>query len=142
MAQVRYLILLCMLLFWGCDQNNFSNPEISDVLTGTWLLYEQGHSPGAGYIIEPVSSIPPQTMTFQANGDFSSTVKGLENLKYFQLNIDSASNQLVLSLFVSRFLTADILIHNYTVEQEGDDLKLYFRFCIEGCHLGLTRISN
>jgi hypothetical protein len=34
------------------------------------------------------------------------------------------------------------LEHSYSMVRAGNTLKLHYRFCIEGCHLGFKRISN
>ena len=136
------LLMICILL--SCEEKDCCvNPEgESNALTGTWLLFERGYSPGAGYVIEPVSASPAQTLTFKSNGQMSTTLDGLSDYKFYFIKDHPDPEQRIIALFKrypgespdpSTFTTS------YHFFFEGNDLKLYYRYCIEGCHLALTK---
>jgi len=73
----------------ACNEDDFCCIDPENEIVDTWLLFERGYSPGAGYY------------------------------------------------------DVDNLEHSYWIEfQENGTVRLYFRWCIEGCHLGLRRLSN
>jgi len=119
--------------------------ETINSLSDTWLLFETGYSPGSGYIVGPVSDTPAQTMVFQPDGAFLSNIQQVEEYTYYLLLPDGEKE--VLALYkekpVEENPNLDSLEHSYTVEfQDDGSVKLYFRFCIEGCHLGLRKVNN
>ena len=84
-------IILITLLALSCDEKDCcagSEKEGSNDLAGDWLLFERGYSPGAGYIIEPVSAVPPQIIEFKNNGELLCSVSGLTDYKFYSVKGD------------------------------------------------------
>ena len=136
------LLMFCVLL--SCEEKDCCvNLEgESNTLTGTWLLFERGYSPGAGYVIEPVSASPAQTLTFQSNGRMTATLDGLSDYKFYFIKDHPDPEQQIIALYKkypgespdpSTFTTS------YHFHFDGNNLKLYYRYCIEGCHLALRK---
>ena len=140
------LFFFCLLML-SCDEKECCVfKEGSQALTGTWLLYEYGYSPGAGYITENVSPLPPQTLTLKENGEMTSTIEGLKNYKFYLILEDTLSSSNVLAVFEQAPSNPDLPLsevkHGYNFSLlEDNRLRLNFRFCIEGCHLGLKKID-
>lgn len=107
-----------------------------NVLSGDWQIYERGYSPGDVYITEEVPADPPQILTFTTDGRFSSAVEGFEQYKYYQVSRDSVNSDYILTLLEEEDAPKDT---NYTMIFDGQNLKLHYRFCFEGCHLALKR---
>lgn len=135
------LIILVAMFTLSCDEKeccvNVEEEGANDIL-GEWLLYERGYSPGAGYVIEPVSAVPPQLIKFKDNGILSCTVKGLTDYKFYSVQSD------VVGLFkTDPGPEPDSLAftHSYHFTFENGSLKLGFRYCYEGCHLGFKKIE-
>jgi hypothetical protein len=105
-------------------------------LAGEWILFERGYSPGAGYIVEPVGPAPPQIIDFKSNGELSCSVPGLTDYKFYAVTGD-----IVAFYKTDPGPSPDSLtfIHSYHFSFEGKELKLSFRYCIEGCHLGFRK---
>lgn len=121
--------------------------DIATSLSGEWQVYERGYSPGDRYIIEEVPNTPEQNMSFETENVFSSNITGLEDYSYFKIFEDSHIEEgMVLALF-SELLDMqeadpDQLEHSYTLEEYSNgNIKLGFRFCIEGCHLALKKVK-
>jgi hypothetical protein len=139
-----YLVFLFLSIFASsCQESDFCciDPEVE--MTDTWILYERGWSPGSGYNIDPVSADPPQTMEIRSDGRFSSNIAGLEEYRYFVILQDQDME--VLALFENKPpKNPDVgkLEHSYNILlQENGTVNLWFRYCIEGCHLGIRRVS-
>ena len=110
----------------------------ANAISGEWLLYERGYSPGAEYIIEPVSSVPPQRIEFKDNGALSSTVEGLKDYKFYSVKGD------VVGLFKTNpgpDPDSSAFTHSYNFSFEEGNLRLGFRYCFEGCHLGFKKVE-
>ena len=141
-----YLVFLLIFLLSACSEDDFCCIDPESEIIDTWLLFERGWSPGSGYFVDPVSETPPQTMEIRPDGRFSSNIQGLEQYRYFLILEDDRWDVEVLALFESKppkNPDLDKLEHSYNIEvQENGTVKLFFRYCIEGCHLGLRRISN
>jgi hypothetical protein len=139
-----YAFCLLVFLFYGCNEDDFCCIDPENEIVDTWILFERGYSPGSGYYVDPVSETPPQTMQVSSDGRFSSNIVGLEHYRYFAILQDQDWE--ILALFENKppkDPDVDNLEHSYLIEfQENGTVKLYFRYCIEGCHLGLRRISN
>ena len=138
------VILLAIILF-GCAENDdlcCSIPETSK-LDGAWLLFEQGYSPGVGYITEPVLATPAQTITF-GHDRVSSTVLGWEQFKYYEILNDTVVNTPYIVLYVDDHIvqpnTPSSNVPTYSFDLESNTLTLYFRWCFEGCHLTFRKI--
>src|SRR5690242_16330375 len=134
-------ILLIAFLVIACDQNGVAPSD-----TGSWILYERGYSPGAGYITEDVSAVPPQTLALNENGSMTSTIGELSDYKFYLILEHDADKNKILAVFKDRPIDQhpDInkLERSYDIalDEEGN-LKLSFRWCNEGCHLGLKRYN-
>ena len=137
------LYAICILLF-SCEDKFTSEESQQDAraLLGTWLLYEKGYSPGAGYIVEAVGAELEQTITFKNNHRMEVTIPWLEDFEYYAVMMDENNQDVVLAFYESnpgpspKLSSSD---HKYTLVTDESGIKLYFRFCIEGCHLALKR---
>jgi hypothetical protein len=110
----------------------------ANTISGEWLLYERGYSPGAGYITEPVSSNPAQRIEFKDNGELSCTVEGLADYKFYSVKGD------VVGLFKTNPGPAPdslAFTNSYNFRFENGNLKLHFRYCFEGCHMAFKKIE-
>jgi hypothetical protein len=122
-------------------------PDSNQWLFGSWLLYERGYSPGAGYFTEPVDPEPPQTLKLRLDYTVKTTIPSLIAFKFYRILDDPNFDRKILALFPSdpgdQVLDLMNLDHSYIIESEdGTRIKLIFRFCFEGCHLGLKRFEN
>jgi hypothetical protein len=142
------LFLLICILF-GCEQKDCCvlNEGEGSGLAGTWLLYEHGYSPGFGEVTEPVSPSPAQTLTFKSNGRMTSSLEGLSDYKFYFIRDAPVAEQRIVA-FYKHYpgespdpSTFDPSYHFSFEGENGENLKLYFRYCFEGCHLGLSRIE-
>lgn len=138
LKQFVTLLMICML--FSCEQNDCCvNPEGgSNTLTGTWLLFERGYSPGGGYITEPVSANPAQTITFRNNGEMISTISGSDEYKFYFI-------QGSIIAFYKEYPGSSPELATFTTSFDlsfvGDNIKLQYRYCIEGCHMQLRKID-
>jgi hypothetical protein len=149
MTLKRSFVSISFLLFViasACEEKDCCSiqEEGRNDLTGSWLLYEWGYSPGAGYITENVSQIPPQTITFHDDGTISSSVDGWKpHLFYLVLSDPSQPDLSVLALFDTlpdQPVDINDLQNSYLITFDDGKLKLSFRWCVEGCHLGFRAI--
>ena len=121
--------------------------DISTDLSGDWQVFERGYSPGDRYITEEVPASPAQNMRFGSENVFSSNILGLEDYSYFKIFEDSyIEGGFVIALFseLADMQDADVenLEHSYMLEEYSNgNIKLSFRFCIEGCHLALKKVE-
>ena len=134
-------IILIAVLAMSCDEKECcadQKKEGANSIEGKWLLFEQGYSPGFGYIVEPVGAFPPQQIEFKDNGGLSCTVNGLADYKFYAINGD------VVGLFKSDPGPAPdstAFIHSYNFSFEEGRLRLGYRYCFEGCHLGFKKVE-
>jgi hypothetical protein len=144
-TQTKILFVLLIIFLFSCKDNDF-NSSLEQTLRGSWILYERGYSPGSGYIVNQIPDKPAQVIIFKSNNEMSTTIEGMTDFKFFLVAFDSIAKQKVLALYQD-FPTDDLknppkyYNHSYTVREEGDKLKLYFRFCIEGCHMAFKRLK-
>jgi hypothetical protein len=144
--QISTVAFIFILFLLSCKDTPIDLSQDKE-LTGSWILYERGYSPGAGYIIEKVPTLPPQIITFKTDNRISTTITGLTDFKFYLITTDSVTKEKVLALY-ENFPADDLknppdfYAHSYLIKAEGDRLKLYFRYCFEGCHLGLRRYSQ
>lgn len=139
----RTFFLMVSALLIGCDHSGDQFTPASE-LQGAWTLYEQGYSPGSGYFITPVSEVPPRVMVFSGENQFSSTLQGLFDHKFYSItnNVQSGMWELWLYTEEPNPLEPDPSRLMYNFEFQDGKLKLYPVFpsrCIEGCHLGFKR---
>src|SRR6187431_1580929 len=96
---------LAYAVIWVISIGLFSCTEMesndSQIITGAWLLYEQGYSPGDGYVVKSVSDSPPQVIVLNENGTITSTIEGWTDYKYYQVLKDTigSNSVLILALF-------------------------------------------
>jgi hypothetical protein len=143
----KTLAVLLISFSFSCDKDG--GPEIlpvGETLTGSWILTEEGYSPGSGYITKHVESRPEQTLTFKANGEMSSNISGFAAYQhYLILENPQAPGQHILALFTTKPVEepqdVNKLSPAYDITFTDDLLKLSFRWCIEGCHVGLKRFG-
>jgi hypothetical protein len=111
-------------------------------IEGTWLLFEQGYSPGGGYIINEVPAEPAQTITFGPGNKMTSTVAGWEQYVSFDI-----ANGATIHSFVLKFHKLPSSQENATLESivsfegDGNEMRISNPMCIEGCHDGFKRIA-
>jgi hypothetical protein len=146
MKPICFALILIILTF-SCnevvDDPCCLPPNGSGDLMGSWQLYETGLSPGSGYIVNKVPVDPAQTITFLPNRAMVSNIQGLEQYKFYLTRYDTAHSMVVLSLFKNDPYTApDPSPPSYSIVFEDNTLKLSYRWCIEGCHLGFRRINE
>lgn len=133
---VGAIFCLLMIFIGSCTERDCCGIDESgdDLLIGTWSLYERGYSPGAGYIVEDVP--PGQTITFESDGVMTSNIQDLSDFHFYLFQngvISFFKNDPGSSPDPNTFTTS------YDVTFDGDTIKLTYRYCIEGCHLGLRK---
>jgi hypothetical protein len=139
-----FLLLCVLLLVNGCsDEPEVMTTESENEYLGSWLFVEYGYSPGAGYIIEAVSPIPPKTITFLSDEDFLSNIEGLKDYRFYSVSIDEYSDLPILKLYKHR---EDILVNSpdapsFNLVLNNNELKLLFRYCYEGCHSKFIKLG-
>lgn len=145
MKTIRTLVIVCAAFFafaFSCEENE-NMESVTPLLTGKWQVYERGYSPGAGYITEAVPARPEQTITFSPNNRFSSNISGIKSYEYYRILKDESNQQEILALFKAdpgnAPVNQDEIEHSYTIEFTDNKLKLSFRWCFEGCHIGLVK---
>lgn len=129
----------------SCDEQKECCPEDEvEQMVGSWRLYERGYSPGGGYITEPIPADPPQDVTLK-DGRLTSTIDGFSDLKYYKILTDSMTHTPILALYVNDPETGTNEVYpnvqTYSFDRSNNTLKLYFRYCIEGCHLAFKKIK-
>jgi hypothetical protein len=140
MEKLYPLIFVLLFVFSACDEqieSQTSGDETGE-LSGSWLLYERGYSPGAGYVTEDVPRIPPQIITFKENR-ISSTISNYQDFKYYQIQTDTVTSTQFVAFHENELMTDSGPTYSFSLR--GDTLKLYFRYCFEGCHLAFKKIE-
>ncbi len=129
----------------SCDDNSGSpyDEEHGDqTLTGTWVLFERGYSPGFGYIVEEVKD--GQTLTLRSNGTLRTNLTDIRDFKFYYVHNAVNPVETVIAFFEedpgpspdpSTFRTS------YNVTFDGNTVRLGYRYCFEGCHLGFRRVE-
>ena len=118
-------------------------PHDDQSLTGSWLLYESGYSPGAGYITEEVPPFPAQTVTFHSGNKLSSNIEGLSDYNFYRVLDDEYSDDKVVGIYKTNPGNPHDPLpyeHSYTIKFKDGNLFLHFRYCIEGCHMAFLKI--
>jgi hypothetical protein len=146
MKKLAYSIIVAISIgLFSCTEIDSND---SQIITGSWLLYEQGYSPGAGYIVKSVSDSPPQVIVLNEDSTLTSTIEGWTDYKYYQVLKDTigGNSRLILALFKldpgSKPKKLEELDHSYNISFENGDLRLAYRFCMEGCHLAFREIKQ
>ena len=133
--------VLLLLFPLSCKEECCSGDEDQSSLIGTWLLYEQGHSPGTGYIVEAVAPVPAQQIIFRPGNAMIATVDGLAQFKFYFTADDSLSDDKIIKFYVKEPLVSSPSTPSYSYKIIDGKLTLSFRYCFEGCHLGFRRIK-
>jgi hypothetical protein len=144
----KVLALVLVSFSVSCDHGG-EGPDIlpvGETLIGSWLVSERGYSPGAGYITEEVPPRPAQTIIFKANGELFSNVEGFSQYPYYLvLEHPQDPEHYILALFATQPdgqpLDVNKLSPTYAITFTDKVLKLSYRWCIEGCHIGMKRIT-
>jgi hypothetical protein len=143
---IQPLFMLLVTFLLGCVEKDdlCCGIQEADQLSGRWLLYEVGYSPGFEYIKEAISPNPAQTLTF-GDGRLSSTVEGLERFKYYRILNDTVVHIPYLALYANEpsgqpgSPSADE--PTYSFDLDNNFLTLHYRWCIEGCHMAFRKIE-
>ena len=141
----RILIYSGVVLMWSilisCEESECCVSDVPEDLQGEWLLTEIGYSPGDRYIVEPVSPTPPQTINLKPDNGFESNIESIEDFSFFQVFEDPNNGDQVLAL-LEQAPDEDLMLedvdHSYNVVFEDGLMKLYYRYCFEGCHMGFA----
>jgi hypothetical protein len=143
---ILFFLLVAIVSLTGCEEKHDRQPTIGEAegaLEGRWILYEKGYSPGMGYIVEKVNTNPPSQLTLTWDKDFSSNISELTQFKFYRVATDSAVNKQILALYEedpgNSIPDSNTVKHSYFIELNGNELKLSFRYCFEGCHLAFKR---
>ncbi len=150
MKKYCFLLLIpILLMFSHCENTSEENhceflaivgePDI----VGKWQAYEKGGSPGFGYVIEKVPRIPAKLVEFKSDNTLVTNVLG--DYSYYYVLIDLTNGEKIVALFETQQEIENINLNeigaSYTLSQcENGNISLAFRYCFEGCHLGLKRI--
>ncbi len=113
-------------------------PQNNSGLVGTWQLYEYGWSPGSGYFVDEVPSVPAQTITFGSSGTVQTTGEQFKGFDSDQYRVVQDSIQLKDYVEFTKS-NGDTFIM-YITQLTADSLTLDPP-CIEGCHYGFTRVQ-
>ncbi len=131
-------LLGLFLITAACEESDLS--PASKELVGTWQLYEYGWSPGSGYFVEEVPSVPAQTITFRSNGTVDVTGEQLDFLDaYRQYRLVTDSTQT--ADYVELSGSDDDKFVAYVTLLTSDSLTLNPP-CFEGCHRGFVRVRS
>jgi hypothetical protein len=128
-------IIVFIVLGVSCSKNELAPMRYG--IEGSWRLYEEGYSPGNGYILNRISANPLQSLTFTNKGELfgqGDNLKGYSTTPYYR--VDSTQNGLRLHFLASR---RDSLGRYMNFRIEGDMMRIT-PFCFEGCHLSFARI--
>ena len=129
--------LLIFVSSWSCRDSDYIHPVAGRPLVGTWLYVERGYSPGAGYIIEKISSNPTQIIRFTAQNTVSTA--NLSDTAFTAARtyrVDSTGSGARLVLFDEK---QQQLPFSMTIRIENDTLRLS-PSCFEGCHFLFVRL--
>ena len=142
---VHVVLILLALGDYGCVERDdmCCSDQERDQLSGKWLLYEAGYSPGDRYITEAIPTSPAQTLTIRDH-HVSSTVKGLEQIQFYRILNDTVSHSPYMAFYVKDpSIEGDTVraAGTYTFKLENNILRLHFRWCIEGCHMAFRKIE-
>lgn len=147
---MKFAIFACAVaaVAFSCkDDNGVITREVNEnSIVGTWLYTEYGYSPGSGYVTEKVPAVPPQTLSLSEDLKIHTNMDGLSKFKFYRILEDlQAENPVIAFYEEDPGNTPQVLSelkHSYSMVWTGNSLKLHYRFCIEGCHLGFKRISD
>ncbi|GAB2599870.1 hypothetical protein [Spirosoma areae] len=134
----RWTLMATILLgLLNCRSDDSIKPVHGEGLAGTWLLYETGYSPGAGYIVDKIPSKPAQTLTFTADGQVRAQgdqLKSYQSYTSFRTDTTNKIVQIHFSPNVSGYAGSQ------WITLKNDTLTLHPP-CIEGCHSAFVRVE-
>lgn len=146
---MRFLqgLFVFLILTSSCEEETAMLKTTSpDQISGTWLHTEYGYSPGAGYYTKPVPAVPPQFITFTEDFQIRTNISGLTQYKFYRIIEDAAEENPVIAFFEQDPGVGPHelpgLAHSYAIVWEHGTLKLHYRWCFEGCHLGFRLLSD
>jgi hypothetical protein len=150
MKKISFTILIAIIFAHSaCEESDLPKfEEVSGGLQGSWLLYERGYSPGDRYIVEQVPSHPAKYIVFLDNKRMIINLDGNAGQKFYKVleDPDPAFSQPVIAFFDREEeldnATIDNLNESYMMTLSENNLKLSFRYCIEGCHMAFKRVAN
>jgi hypothetical protein len=130
--------VVLLLLALGCSGTEPSPNTYG--LTGNWRFYEEGSSPGFGYIITPIPAVPLQKLTFLSNGRVQKQgdkLTGFFNSPYYRVDSSATAGR---RLYFMTDPKADLTkLNGLFFQIKGDTLRISPQ-CFEGCHYGFVRI--
>jgi hypothetical protein len=136
--KILSLISALSLLLFCCQSADSVEPIQGQGLPGTWLLYEVGYSPGAGYVTDKIPAQPAQTLTFTTEGQMQVQGERLRGYQSFtNYRLDTVNTRVQLHYL-------PVIDSNFTYELaqiRNDTLRLSNPGCIEGCHSAFVRIK-
>jgi hypothetical protein len=133
---MKKILFVVILVGSSCKDDSMVVPS---PLHGTWLLYETGFSPGAGYIVNEVPEVPAQTLTLNADGTVESTMDGFKDYVFYQIDSD------VVKFYRSNPDTEprdpNLIPGSFGFSLNDNKLRLNYRGCIEGCHMAFRQVQ-
>ena len=133
-----FVLVIVLIVPAACAEEKDSDPiSEGDELSGSWILVEHGYSPGRGYIVEEVPEKPAQIITLTA-GKITTTMVGFKQLTHYEVLTDSTTNTPYMAFHSS---DPNQESQNFSFSLTKTELKLYFRWCIEGCHLAFRKLE-
>ena len=107
-------------------------------IEGAWRLYERGYSPGSGYYVDTISSIPLQSLTFTKKGEVyrQGDLKGPFAFTFPYYRVTTSQNDLKIQFLNSK---KEESTNSLGLRILGDTMRIT-PGCIEGCHYGFVRI--
>ena len=129
----------------SCNEEDCCLPADLNDLPGEYLVYEYGYSPGDRYIVEQVPAEPPQLLIFDISGAFESNYGGLTDFNHYRV-YEHPTEGKILALYKDNPPPDDqvdlaLLQDSYIMSTDEGNLRLYYRYCIEGCHIGVKRLK-
>lgn len=144
--KIRETLLILLSLLTACSAIMRRRP-VDESIVGTWRLYETGNdsSGGFNYSVKPVSSSPPQTITFQRNGHFYASVNDpLSQSLYSSVRTYSlekiATDTTTYSLVCQPKKRGKESTFRQGLFLRNDTLRLN-PLCVEGCHFAFVRVK-
>lgn len=133
------LTLLLILVFSACSNTDVSLCcDIPNSLSGTWQLYERGYSEGQDYTTEEIAADPAQTLQLSDHYEVSSNITSFQDFENYSILTDTLTTNDYLFFYNSD--DEEEASYDFSYSEKGD-LLLYYRFCVEGCHLAFVRIE-
>lgn len=131
-----------MMLLFSCREDSGFLKNGDHEIAGTWLNVEKGYSPGAGYVTEEVPENPALTIRLERDLRVSSNMEAFSKFRFYRLSSDSS--RIVFYEADPGPVTPDFsgVQNTYGIEWAGSMLKLSYRGCIEGCHLGFRYLAK